>query len=221
MPPVALAQSPLEGLDGFFGEFDLVHELTCEFLHLLPEDISEQLREAVSAYKERTAFVPTLLSTTGLLLSDVEAVKETLAYMDLSGPLRAIADWLEVPESIYAMDLDTTTGRVGCNVLEAGLVDWHSDSGVNAHDRRLLIPLTSLPLVMHIDESGASDSVKDSIPSKRVSLPDQDGQLKAIFFDSSLPHRVVLDDAGRSDALAGQAAVMYLDIPLTNVGDPL
>lgn len=221
MPPVALAQSAFESLDGFFGEFDLVHELTAELVQVLPQQLSQQIHGAVAAYRERTSFEPTLLTSHGELDSDVEVVKETLAYMELSAPLHAIAKCLEVPDWIYVMDLSHDRKRVRCNVLEAGLVDWHSDRGVNHHARRLLIPITDLPLQLHVDDSYASDSVIDASPTRRVPLSEENGQLKAIFLDGNLPHRVVLDDTASIDSLEGQPAVMYLDIPLSSQDDTL
>lgn len=125
----------------------------------------------------------------------------------------------DLPLSRHHIALETdANGEDECEsedtcVIQAGVVAWHDDFECAMHNRRLLIVMTKLPLVLQVGVQEPSGLYR---ATKAASMAASDGCFKAFVIDGTLPHCVVLEEGADLSQVAHKMPATLLDLPLKN-----
>lgn len=121
-----------------------------------------------------------------------------------------LADAIGVYKGDFAIDSQPGDKECQVDVAFHGLIDWHSDDGRDAHNRRLLIFITDLPMVIQVGDKGRVRA------ESRIDGSDIGGKLRAVVLDQKEDHRVIASAGYEPDTMAHYESVIMLDIPFKN-----
>lgn len=146
-----------------------------------------------------------------------EGVIVSEAVFNLDAIINLLVEDLPLSRHHIAIETDAN-GEDECEnedacVIQAGVVAWHDDIECAMHNRRLLIVMTKLPLVLQVGVQLPSGLYR---ATKSASMAASNGCFKAFVIDGSLPHCVVLEEGANMSQVAHKMPVTLLDLPLKN-----
>lgn len=183
---------------------------------LLPASLSAKIKKEIFSIRRRKSWGLARLNARGTVPRSYASEVDIFGTLRLpvDGLIGSILDSLGMSRSLLPVDGDDT-GHVPCELIQAGIVDWHDDVGVLEHNHRLLIPMTNLPLKVQLGNRSTDSQDDTVVVTREIPLRQHGKAMRAFVIDNSVLHRVVLEDGASLKDLFRKGAIVYLDIPLS------
>lgn len=183
---------------------DKIHDLVNLFCFDLPVELSEKIvaqteTHAQAAYGEC------------LMENDEESSQELyVEKVDGNEFIPELAAFLGLEDDDIMLDV-VPGEKATVDVMRVGEFDWIEHGGFESYNRRILLPVTQLPLIFQVANPFSNEF--EAINEAQIAI--KNGKMKALVIDMETHYRVIQSPDCHED-LSGQEVPIYIEIPLKN-----